>query len=256
VVNYFSDTLNAFNFTGAEGSYAAVETRALGPRVEPSVARKGEFYFNDASICFQGWQSCSSCHSSEGRVDGLNWDNMNDGIGNPKNAKSLLLAHQTPPSMALGVRSNASVAVRAGIKNSLFTVQPPEVARALDEYLQSLQPDPSPYLANGRLSPAAQRGEKLFFSEKIGCAECHQPPLFTDLKTHNVGTRSRYDKPTNRFDTPTLVEIWRSAPYLHDGSAATIKDVITTRNPGGEHGNAQGLSPPEIDDLVAYVLSL
>lgn len=252
-VNYFSDTLSTFDISVER---PAVDTHPLGPRVEPTIARKGEFYFNDASICFQGWQSCSSCHSSEGRVDGLNWDNLNDGIGNPKNAKSLLLAHQTPPSMALGIRSNAYVSVRAGIKNSLFTVQPEEVAVALDEYLKSISPDPSPYLVQGKLSPAAQRGEKLFFREAIGCAECHKPPLFTDMKFHNVGTRSRYDKPADRFDTPTLVEIWRSAPYLHDGSAATIRDVITTRNAEGEHGNVENLSPSEVDDLVEYVLSL
>src|SRR5947207_1530246 len=74
-------------------------------------ARRGELLFNDATICFQGWQSCSSCHSSDARVDGLNWDNLNDGIGNPKNSKSLLNAFLTPPSMWLGVRSNAHVAV-------------------------------------------------------------------------------------------------------------------------------------------------
>ena len=80
--------------------------------MEPTLSRRGEFYFNDATIGFQGWQSCASCHSSEGRVDGLNWDNLNDGIGNPKNAKSLFLAHRTPPSMALGVRADANIAVR------------------------------------------------------------------------------------------------------------------------------------------------
>lgn len=251
--NYFSDTLSSFAFAEERPK---VQTAALGPKVELTLARKGEFYFNDASICFQGWQSCSSCHSSEARVDGLNWDNLNDGIGNPKNAKSLLLCFQTPPSMFLSVRETADVAVRAGIKNSLFTVQPEEVALAMDAYLQALPPDPSPHLENGKLSAAAQRGEKLFFSERVGCAECHKPPLFTDLKSHNVGTRSRYDKPGDKFDTPSLVEIWRSAPYLHDGSAATIREVLISRNPASEHGDLSALSPAEIDDLAAYVLSL
>lgn len=251
--NYFSDTLSVINFNEER---PVAKSIALGAKKKPSVQRLGEFYFNDATICFQGWQSCSSCHSSEARVDGLNWDNLNDGIGNPKNAKSLLLAHQTPPSMWLGVRSNAFVGVRMGIKNSLFTVQPDEVPVAIDEYLMSLKPDPSPYLVKGKLSEAAQRGEKIFFSETVGCADCHKPPLFTDMKFHNVGTRSRYDKPTDRFDTPTLVEVWRSAPYLHDGSAATLVDVLTTRNEKDEHGTVKQLSPQEVQDLAAYVLSL
>src|ERR1051325_6974542 len=154
------------------------------PPPAPPPARRGEFYFNDASICFQGWQSCASCHSSDARVDGLNWDNLNDGMGNPKNAKSLLFAHQTPPSMWLGVRSNATVAVRAGIRNSLFTVQPAEVADAIDAYLKSLKPIPSPRLVPGRLSPGAERGRKLFSSEAVGCADCHKGALFKDLKLH------------------------------------------------------------------------
>ena len=221
-----------------------------------SLERKGEFYFNDASICFQGWQSCSSCHSHDARVDGYNWDNLNDGIGNPKNAKSLLFAHFTPPSMWLSVREDAYVAVRAGIRNSLFTVQPKEVAESLDAYLKSLKSSPSPHLVNGKFSTAAERGKKLFYDEAVGCADCHHGKYLTDQKQHNVGTRSQYDKATDIFDTPTLIEVWRSAPYLHDGSAATIRDVLTTRNTSGDHGNVSKLTPKEIDDLVAFVLSL
>lgn len=251
VVNYFSDTLNSFTFAEER---PVVQTLALGPCVEPTKIRKGEFYFNDASICFQGWQSCASCHSSDARVDGLNWDNLNDGIGNPKNAKSLLLSHRTPSAMWLAVRESAEVAVRAGIRHSLFTVQPEEVAESMDEYLRALKPEPSPLLVKGELSESARRGEKIFAA--VGCTGCHKAPLFTDMNSHNVGTRSRYDKPTDCFDTPTLVEVWRSAPYLHDGSAATIREVLTSRNPAGEHGVLTGLSPDDIDDLAAYVLSL
>ena len=127
-----------------------------------SLARKGEFYFHDAGICFQGWQSCSTCHPGQARVDGLNWDLLNDGIGNPKNTKSLLLAHKTPPAMSMGVRETAETAVRAGIQHILFTVQPEEVAVAMDKYLKSLQarakPAPRQWPAF-RLSPA--RGEAL-----------------------------------------------------------------------------------------------
>jgi YVTN family beta-propeller protein len=250
--NYFSDSLSVVDLS----SQAAPTKIALGPKYELSAVRQGELNWNDASVCFQGWQSCSSCHSSDARVDGMNWDNLNDGIGNPKNAKSMVLAHKTPPSMALGVRANAEVSVRAGIKNSLFVVLPDEFANALDEYLKSLTPMPSPHLVKGKLSKSAERGKKLFTSEKVGCADCHQPGLFTDMKFHNVGTIGKFDNPTNRFDTPTLAEVWRSGPYLHDGSAATIRDVVTTRNSNDRHGNVSQLTQKEIDDLVAYVLSL
>ena len=91
---------------------------------------------------------------------------------------------------------------------------------------------------------------------KVGCAKCHPPGLLTDLQTYDVGTRGRFDQPTDRFDTPTLVEAWRTAPYLHDGSAATIREVLTTHNPRDEHGKTSHLTPQQFEDLAAYVLSL
>lgn len=252
VADYFSDALDVVDIAT---SYPAPSLAALGPRKTMSVVRRGEMLFNDATICFQGWQSCASCHSHDARVDGLNWDLLNDGIGNPKNGKSLLLAHQTPPAMALGIRPNAEAAVRAGIRHEMFTVQPEADACAMDEYLKSLKPIPSPYLVKGKLSPAAQRGKKIFEDEQVSCSDCHKSKLFTDKKLHDVGTRSRYDKPKDEFDTSTVIEVWRSGPYLHDGSAATIRDVITA-NKKDQHGVTSHLKPEQIDDLIAYVLSL
>jgi cytochrome c peroxidase len=106
----------------------------------------------------------------------------------------------------------------------------------------------------GKLSKAAERGRKIFL--QADCAVCHPLGLFTDLQKHDVGTRAPYDRPTDEFYTPTLIEVWRTAPYLHDGSAATIRDVFTTRNPQDQHGKISNLSSQEIDDLCAYALSL
>ena len=253
VANYFSDTLNAVDLSSDR---LRAESFALGPTPQMSTARLGEFYFNDASICFQGWQACSSCHSHDARVDGLNWDNLNDGIGNPKNAKSLLQCFETPPEMWLAVREDAHVAVRAGIRNSLFTVQPPEVADAMDEYLKSLRPLPSPRLVNGKLSSSAQRGKRVFNDRTVACAECHSGALFTDQKSHDVGSVGKFDQPKDQFDTPSLIEGWRSGPYLHDGSAATMRDVIKLLQRDGKHGITSQLTPRQLDDLIEYVLSL
>ena len=232
------------------------EAVALGPEQKMTTVRRGEMYFNDATICFQGWQSCASCHDDDARVDGLNWDLLNDGIGNPKDTKSLVLAHQTPPVMSLGVRATAEVAVRTGIHNSLATLLPEAVAVAMDEWLRSLKPTSSPHLVNGRLSEAARRGEKVFKSTDTVCLNCHDSELFSDLHSYNVGTQNPFDKEDREFDTPTLRELWRTAPYLHDGSAATIRDVLTTRNPKDEHGKTSQLTAQQIDDLAEYLLSL
>ena len=84
-------------------------------------------------------------------MDGLNWDLLNDGMGNPKNTKTLLLSHQTPPCMVTGIRKNAEVAVRSGVKYILFMEGEDEIYESIDEYLKSLKPLPSPYLQNGKL---------------------------------------------------------------------------------------------------------
>jgi YVTN family beta-propeller protein len=253
VANYFTDNLTRIDLAGEKPRLQSV---ALGEVKPMTQIRRGEHLFNDGMICFQGWQSCASCHSSDARVDGMNWDNLNDGIGNPKNVKSLLLAHQTPPSMAMGVREDAEYAVRAGIRHTLFTVQPEEDCVALDEYLKALQPIPSPWLVDGGLSPAAERGKALFFDSKVGCAQCHRPPLYTNLKSYDAGTVGRFDKPTDRFDTPSLIEAWRTEPYLHDGRAVTIEEAITHWNREDKRGRTSHLTPEEIAELAAFVRSL
>ena len=149
VANYYSDGLSVL---GLDGSHPPAETIPLGPKPQMTATRQGELYFHDARLCRQGWQSCASCHPGDARADGLNWDLLNDGLGNPKNTRSLLFTHKTPPAMSLGVRETAETAVRAGIRHILFTEQPPPVANALDAYLKSLRPVPSPHLVNDRLS--------------------------------------------------------------------------------------------------------
>ncbi|MCX5758877.1 MAG: c-type cytochrome, partial [Candidatus Hydrogenedentes bacterium] len=240
---YFTDNLGVVDLS--PDARLKAQAIALGPEKEISVVRKGEMFFNDAGLCFQHWQSCESCHP-DARSDALNWDLLNDGMGNPKNSKSMLYAHRTPPSMSLGIRDNAETAVRAGIKFIQFAVRPEEDAKAIDEYLKALTPVASPYAGE-----AAQRGKAVF--EQAGCLQCHVEPLGTDLHSYEVGTETEMDK--KPFDTPSLTEVWRTAPYLHDGRATTIMNVLTTFNKGDKHGKTSNLSQDQLKDLAAFVLS-
>jgi DNA-binding beta-propeller fold protein YncE/cytochrome c peroxidase len=249
---YFSDSLGVLDLQGE--TPAPAHSWALAAATEPGPVRRGELYFNDATLCFQQWQSCASCHPGDARVDGLNWDLLNDGMGNPKNAKSMLYSHQTPPSMASGVRDAAETAVRAGIRHILFRQPDEEVATSIDAYLEALKPVPSPHLAeSGGLSAAAERGKAVF--EAARCASCHPVPLFTNMKSYDVGTGQGRDQYT-LFDTPTLIEVWRTAPYLHDGRAMDMMEALTTFNIDDRHGTTSTLSPDELKDLIEYVLSL
>jgi YVTN family beta-propeller protein len=256
VAVYFSDLLCVVDLaeTDAQKAQRSIVRLPLGPEPVWTLVRKGHINFIDAALCFQQWQSCESCHP-EGRVDGLNWDLLNDGLGTPKNNKSMLFAHKTPPSMWTGVRPTAEDAVRSGIRHIQFAVRPEEDAVAIDEYLKTLQPVPSPYLVNGRLSEAAERGKKIFFDPEIGCATCHPEPLYTDMKMHNVNSRGPLDR-RDEFDTPSLIECWRTAPYMHDGRYVTMKEVFTEGKHGATVGKLEKLTPQQIDDLVEFILSL
>jgi YVTN family beta-propeller protein len=253
VAEYYTDTVAIVDLQSK--TKTSLGSIALGPKPVLNDQRRGKMLFHDATISFQHWQSCSSCHP-DGRVDGLNWDLLNDGLGNPKNARSLIKVHESGSVMALGVRDSAESAVRAGISHVLFAVRPEDDALALDEYLRWLYPVPSPHLVDGKLSPAAERGKKLFFDPKVGCGMCHPQPLYTDKKTHNVDSASMYDKPSDKFNTPRLVELWRTAPYMHDGHYLTVKELLVKGRHGGKVGNLDKLSENDIDDLVEFLLSL
>ena len=244
IPTYFSDTLNVLNLQKTD----EIKIMALVSEREESNIDKGERYFNDATYCFQNWQSCNGCHPGEARTDGMNWDLMNDGIGNSKNCKSMLYSHVTAPCMISGIRENAEKAVRAGFKYIQFNEIPEDMAKCVDEYLKQLQPVPSPYLVNGQLSEKAERGKAVF--QKYNCDYCHSGPYYTDCQMHVIGDDVEFEK---GWDTPTLKEVWRTAPYLFDGRAATMEEVFTEHKHGLKN---RKISSDEIDDLVEYVNSL
>lgn len=219
---------------------------SAGMPLNSTQAGKGDMYFHDATLGFQQWQSCASCHPNDARMDGLNWDLLNDGMGNPKNTKTLVLSHQTPPCMISGIRKNAEVAVRSGIKYILFGDWDDSVASAMDAYLKSLSPLPSPHLVDGKLSEPAQRGKAAFDKH---CASCHSGAYYTDGKQYNVNWADGPDEGV-KMDVPALNEIWRTAPYLYDGRSYTMKEMLRI------HGPKEQLSDSELDDLAEYVLSL
>lgn len=242
IPTFFADTLNILDCGSAELTF-----KALNPERIESNIDKGERYFNDAKLCFQGWQSCNGCHPGNGRTDGMNWDLLNDGIGNPKNCKSLLYSHVTPPCMISGIRESAELAVVKGFNLIQFADITPEQARCVDEYLMSLEAVPSPYLVDGQLSERAKKGEKIY--KELRCDYCHRGQYTTDMKLHVIGQDVEFEK---GWDTPTLNEVWRTAPYLFDGRAATIYDVISEH----KHGIHKKLSEQEKRALEEYINSL
>jgi len=106
------------------------------------------------------------------------------------------------------------------------------------------------------MTDSAKRGRDLFFSERVNCSACHVGANLTDEKYHNLGigmdakepdlgryvvTKVEADK--GAFKTPTIRNVEFSAPYMHDGSLATLMDVV-------EHYNKGGTANPHLSDKV------
>ncbi len=252
VANYFSDSID--RILVCANPFNTGRTIELGRKLPVwNQERLGEMLFNDGQICLEQWQSCATCHP-DARSDALNWDLLNDGSGNPKSTKSMLYAHRTAPAMAVGVRKDAELAVRKGIEMIHFTMPKEEDARAIDAYLSALEARRAPILREAERDPALkeaiERGRRLFFGPKTQCASCHTGEYFTDRRLHDVGTATIHEP--RPFDTPTLRECWRTAPYLHDGRYVTIFELLKD----GRHGFTAALSDDELSALEAFVLSL
>jgi cytochrome c peroxidase len=154
-----------------------------------------------------------------------------------------------------------------------------EISRALSSYVRSILSGNSRFdrFANGdrtALSDEEQRGLSIFRG-KGNCTACHVGPNFTDERTHNTGVAWRpstgsgqggfVDEGAGRgaFKTPTLREIARTAPYMHDGSLATLDDVVRFYDRGGtlnpyldEEIRPIGLDTSEKQALLAFLLAL
>ena len=147
------------------------------------------------------------------------------------------------------------------------------IANAIASYERTILCGDSPYDRfkagdHAALSDAAQRGMKLFFG-KAKCSACHSGHNFTDNAFHNIGIPGTDDGRTviskalgdkGAFKTPTLRDIGKSGPYMHDGSLATLEDVVAhyvkggTQNPHlDEEIYPLKLSAEETADLIAFL---
>lgn len=147
----------------------------------------------------------------------------------------------------------ADAARRAGLSQE-------ELRDALASYVRTIVSGDSPYdryLAGdaGALNETEKLGLRLF-TGKAGCASCHLGPNLTDEKFHNTGAGHSADpgraavtgreEDRGKFKTPTLREVARTPPYMHDGSLATLDEVIDFYDKGGR---ANPQLDPEIRPL-------
>ncbi len=253
----------------------------------PDVLRGKQVFYHseDTRMTVEGYISCGTCHF-DGFEDGRVWDFTDRGEG-LRNNISLLgrrgnghgRVHWTgnfdeiqdfehdirnafggagfidDPAFATAPYGTPLGAPKAGLDEDLDALA--AFVGSLDVVHRSPFRNP-----DGSMTEDAEAGEAIFAT--LGCDACHGGPDFTDSATgmvHDVGTMTalsgmRLGGPLEGIDTPTLLGIWETAPYLHDGSAPTLRDVLVTRNVEDRHGAVSTLSAAEVDQLVAYLLQI
>jgi YVTN family beta-propeller protein len=251
VANHLGNSISVLN-----GRTMKVErTIDLGPaRPDPGFA--GRVLFNDAFATKEQWFSCNSCHT-DGMVDGRSWrfGHVPDGLEGLRNTRLLRGGiQQTAPFRWSGHEQTLEQFAQDEVTGLLKGQPRAELElKSLAYYLAGLRLPPNPHRnADGSFTLRAAAGRALFLG-KAGCAGCHAGTMAGGTgKKAWVGTL-----PEERLlDVPHLVGVSFSAPYLHDGRAATLEDIFRRHNPAGHHGNAAQLTDAELEAVLEYVREL
>jgi DNA-binding beta-propeller fold protein YncE/mono/diheme cytochrome c family protein len=271
------DLGNLVNF-GQPVAGVAATLSSVASDVLPAAVLKGKQLFYDARdtrLARDSYMSCASCHNDAGH-DGRTWDftNLGEGLRNTTALKGRAGTGQGFMHWSANfdevqdfegqIRNFAGgTGLMTDAQFNTGTVSQPLGARktglsadldALAAYLGSLTSfAPGPWRnADGTLSSAASAGKTVF---NASCISCHGGATFTlsgdATQTRNIGTvkptsGNRLGVPLTGIDIPTLRDAWATAPYLHDGSAATLPAAISA------HNNLT-LSANDVANVAAYV---
>lgn len=248
---------------------------------------EGKRTFNNtfkSNLSREGYMSCASCHIDGGH-DGRIWDlsSLGEGLRNTIDLRGKEgMKHGTLHWSAnfdeiqdfdkqiVNLNEGTGFLYEAmGKKHKKFYPSTSGLHQGLDnlaEYLTSLSDYPKSPLKNktGGYTKAAEKGRKHFI--ELECYSCHSGESFTDSgfgKMHNVGTIStssgkRLKGELKGLDTPTLISLWQSMPYLHDGSAKTLNEVFEKGESFKfeEHNQVSKLGKNEREELFAFLNQL
>ena len=264
VTNALDDSLTAIDLKRLE---AVGRIDLGGPKIITKV-RYGERLFHSADSTFRRQFSCHSCHP-DGHVDGITYDIEPDGIGgSPVDNRTLRGILDTAPFKWEG--TNPSLPHQCGPRLAVFftRIQPftPKELSALEEYICTIPRPPNRYRPLGaELTDAQRRGKAMFertmtndgrvIAKDNRCITCHIPPLYTDRSRRDVGTKMPLDS-ESEFDVPHLNNIYDSAPYLHNGIAATLEEIWTRYNPDDKHGVTNDMTKDQLNDLIEFLKTL
>lgn len=238
---------------------------AYGQDVLPEAARIGRRMFTfagNSGLAKDGIFACASCHA-DGGEDKLVWM-VSDG---PRQTPALAgrlngMAPFNWKGTEGELQNNMVKTIHRMGGTGLSAAELASLEQFLLVGLPKVAPNPN-VAADGQLTAKQLHGKELFERADVACAGCHLAGNGADGKSHDVGTASTGDKiaasfqnapaqSAGRFDTPSLRNLWNTAPYFHDGTAATLIDVLSRPKMGG----ASKLSVADRADLVEYLKTL
>jgi YVTN family beta-propeller protein len=266
VNNTLDGTVSVIDTTTAEVTEVLTSTNLY----LPPIYLQGKKLFHTSAqpaLTRDQWISCASCHF-DGEMDGRTWNLP--GLG-PRNTTSLLGVIQTYPinwqadmdetqdqeHFIRGFQAGSGLITEGNPYpgRGMFNVGQSLELDALATFVDSLPPPSSPVDGGGQ--EEVERGRLVFESPTTQCAVCHPAPFYTDRQKHDVGTVNGPNELAGpKMDTPTLRGLAYTAPYLHDGSAPTLYDVLVTANPTDRHGVTSHLTADEMADLIAFMKAL
>ena len=261
VANRLDDTLSVID-TRTNRVTSTLKLKGPG---KTTALRRGEQTFYTARYSFQGQIGCSSCHI-DSTFDGLEWDLEPDGFGRDIVDNRLLEdIKDTEPYKWNG--GNPNIPTECGPRTEMYFWRSENyddlTLTDLTLYVRNIPQRPNRWRrSDEELSPAQERGLAFFTrsTDKFGkpipesnrCSYCHSGPKGTSQKSFDVGTGKPTDN-TGKLDTPQLINIALTAPYLHDGSARSLEEIWTLYNPDDRHGRTNDLTKDELNDLIEYL---
>ena len=199
-----------------------------------TLAMQGRRLFHTPTA-FDG-RSCASCHI-DGRDDGLVWQSPRGLVQTP------VLAGRLPDTAPFGWHGDGED-LRQHIRHTFKRMRAPTPDDAtLDALIAWITTMPSHHVQIP-MSEAARRGRAVFESDAAGCDRCHDEGAGTDAARHEI-LRGR------PIDTPSLRFVADTAPYMHDGRYATLRETLVHTDP--TMGATGQLREREVADLLAYL---
>jgi DNA-binding beta-propeller fold protein YncE/mono/diheme cytochrome c family protein len=210
--------------------------------LEVRVGRRLFYGADDSRVAGPGsGVSCSTCHF-DGRTDGLTWAL----VGLPRQTPSLagavsLTAPVTWSDGVETVQEEVFITSQGRMGGRRMTSGESAAVASFIEWTRlPLLPEEN--------AEAVEAGRRIFEREEVGCSECHTGPAYTDNEPYEM-----FGELTVR--TRSLLGIGATAPYLHDGSASSLGELIE-RIQDGSMGDTSSLDPEEMNQLEAFLRSL